>query len=73
MTSIALGVFIVFILYVMFWSIRNDRAKSIAEQTGFLRMRDSSGAGRKSTGASGHRPQAEGSAPSRRSAPPPYR
>ncbi|MGD1876718.1 MAG: hypothetical protein ACFB13_04365 [Kiloniellaceae bacterium] len=39
MTSIALGVFIVFIIYVMIWSIRNDGARSIREQTGFIRMR----------------------------------
>lgn len=39
MTSIALGVFIIFIIYVMVWSIRNDGARSIAEQTGFIRMR----------------------------------
>ena len=39
MTSIALGVFIVFIIYVMVWSIRNDDARSIRDQTGFIRMR----------------------------------
>lgn len=39
MLSIALGLFIVFIVYVMIWSIKNDGAESIDEQTGFIRMR----------------------------------
>jgi hypothetical protein len=42
MTSIALGVFIVFILYIMIWSIKNDGVRSIREQTGLIRMRESS-------------------------------
>jgi len=39
MTSIALGVFIILIIYVMVWSIRNDDARSIRDQTGLIRMR----------------------------------
>jgi len=39
MTSIALGIFIVGIIYVMIWSLKNDGARSIGEQTGFIRMR----------------------------------
>lgn len=45
MTSIALGVFIVFIVYVMIWSMRNDNAKSIRDQTGYIRMKIPKGAG----------------------------
>ena len=40
MTSIALGLFILFIVYVMVWSIKNDQMPSISEQTGFIKMRD---------------------------------
>ena len=47
MTSIALGMFIVFIIYIMIWSIKNDGARSISEQTGLIRMRDPSSARRK--------------------------
>ena len=50
MTSIALVVFISFIVYVMVWSIKNDSARSISEQTGIIRMRDSSTAPRKPGG-----------------------
>lgn len=39
MTSIALALFIVFIVYVMIWSIRNDGARSIREQNGYIKMR----------------------------------
>jgi len=39
MTAIALAVFIVFIIYVMIWSIRNDGVRSIREQTGYIKMR----------------------------------
>jgi hypothetical protein len=42
MTSIALAIFILFIVYVMVWSIKNDGAASIGEQTGFIRMLDPS-------------------------------
>jgi hypothetical protein len=55
MTSIALGVFIIFILYIMFWIIKNDGARSIGDQTGFIRMHDPSGAVHKPAGQSGHR------------------
>lgn len=55
MTSIALGVFIIFIIYVMIWSIKNDGAKSIRDQTGLIRMRDPSNAAHKSAGRRGHR------------------
>ena len=47
MISIALGVFIVFIMYVMIWSLKNDDVRSIREQTGFIKMRDSSKSTRK--------------------------
>jgi hypothetical protein len=40
MTSIALGAFVVAIIYVMIWSIKNDGVRSISEQTGFIKMRD---------------------------------
>ena len=50
MTSIALVVFIGFIVYVMVWSIKNDSARSISEQTGVIRMRDSSTTPRKPGG-----------------------
>ena len=40
MVSIALGIFILAILYVIFWSMKNDKARSIDEQTGFIRMRE---------------------------------
>ena len=55
MTSIALGVFIIFIIYIMIWSIKNDNAASIGDQTGFIRMRDLSGATRKPNGQAGRR------------------
>jgi len=49
MTSVALGVFIIFILYVMIWSIKNDKVRSILDQTGLIKMRDPSTTPRKST------------------------
>ena len=55
MTAIALAIFIVAILYVMIWSIRNDGRRSIGEQTGFLRMRDPSSTARKPGEQRGHR------------------
>lgn len=39
MVSIALGIFILGIVYVIVWSIMNDKAGAIRDQTGFLRMR----------------------------------
>jgi hypothetical protein len=42
MTSVALGIFIVFIVYVMIWSIKNDGARSIGDQSGIIKMRDPS-------------------------------
>jgi hypothetical protein len=48
MTSVALGVFIIFILYVMIWSIRNDKVRSIFDQTGLIKMRGPSATPRKS-------------------------
>ena len=51
MSSFALGAFIIFILYVIIWSIRNDGAASIGEQTGYIRMRDPSRDARKPAGA----------------------
>jgi hypothetical protein len=48
MTAIALAIFIVFILYVMLWSVRNDGAKSIGDQKGLIKMRDPLGRARKS-------------------------
>lgn len=39
MVSIALGVFILCIVYVIVWSIMNDKAGAIRNQTGLIRMR----------------------------------
>lgn len=39
LTSIGLGLFILGVIYVAIWSVRNDGAPSIGEQTGFIRMR----------------------------------
>src|SRR3546814_10417121 len=39
MVSIALGVFILCIVYVIVWSIMNDKAGTIRGQTGIIRMR----------------------------------
>jgi hypothetical protein len=50
MTSIAFGVVIIFILYVMIWSIKNDGAKSISDQIGLIRMRELAKTDRKATG-----------------------
>lgn len=64
MTSIALGVFIAFIFYVMIWSIKNDGAGSISDQTGLIRMRDQTGVERKSA-AQSRRRRGEHAAPRR--------
>lgn len=40
MVSIALGIFIIIILYIIFWSMKNDKARTIGEQTGFISMRE---------------------------------
>ncbi len=40
MVSIAMGVFILVILYVIFWTMRNDKVNSIDEQRGLINMRD---------------------------------
>lgn len=40
MISVALAIFIVFIIYIMIWSIQNDGLRSIGEQKGLIRMRD---------------------------------
>jgi hypothetical protein len=39
LVSIALGIFIAGVIYVTIWSVANDTAKSIEDQTGFIRMR----------------------------------
>lgn len=39
MVSIALGVFSLCIVYVIVWSIMNDKAGTIRGQTGIIRMR----------------------------------
>jgi hypothetical protein len=39
MISIALGLFIVAIVYIAIWSIKNDGVRSIEDQSGFIRMR----------------------------------
>ena len=39
MTAIALVIFVIGILYVMIWSMKNEDARSISDQTGFIRMR----------------------------------
>jgi hypothetical protein len=50
MTAIALAVFTLFIAYVMVWSIKNDKVRSIGEQTGWIRMRDPRRTNRKAKG-----------------------
>ena len=40
MTSIALGLFILFMIYIVIWSVKNDQARSISDQTGLIRMRE---------------------------------
>lgn len=60
MVSIALGLFVIFIVYVMIWSIKNDDARSIGDQTGLIRMREPSN---KRPGRLGHRRQAAASSP----------
>lgn len=37
--SIAFGIFILGVIYVAYWSVKNDAAKSIEDQVGFIRMR----------------------------------
>lgn len=39
LVSVALGIFIACIIYVVVWSVKNDAAKSIENQDGFIRMR----------------------------------
>ena len=39
MTSIALGLFILAVIYVAVWSIKNDGRRSIRDQNGIIRMR----------------------------------
>lgn len=48
MTAIALAIFILAIVYVMVWSIKNDHARSIGDQTGLIKMRNPSRGDRKS-------------------------
>ena len=50
MTAIALAIFILAIVYVMVWSIKNDHARSIGDQTGLIKMRNPSRAGHKTDG-----------------------
>lgn len=54
-TSIALGIFILFIFYVIYWSMKNDKVRTIREQTGFIRMRDTTVGDKKKTGNQGQR------------------
>lgn len=60
MTAIALAVFTLFIAYVMIWSMKNDHARSIGEQTGLIKMRDPGQSKRKG------KDKAASSAPDRR-------
>jgi hypothetical protein len=39
MVSIALGLFILCVIYVAAWSVMNDGARSIDDQKGFIKMR----------------------------------
>ncbi len=39
MGSLLFGCAILAIYYVFYWSIKNDKAESIADQTGFIRMK----------------------------------
>jgi uncharacterized membrane protein len=58
MTAIALVIFVIAILYVMVWSIKNEDARSISDQTGFIKMRDSSKTPRHSSGRKPRGPSA---------------
>lgn len=63
LVSIALGLFILAVIYVALWSVKNDSAKSIADQVGFIRMRrPKSQAGNRRTTS----PTAQSETPSRR-------
>ena len=31
---------VMFVVYIVFWSVQNDSAKTLSEQRGLLRMRD---------------------------------
>lgn len=50
MTGIALALFTLFIAYIIIWSFKNDRARSIGDQSGLIRMRDPRHARRKLQG-----------------------
>lgn len=39
LVSIALGIFILCVIYAAYWSVKNDAAGSIEEQVGFIKMR----------------------------------
>ena len=39
MTSIAFGLALLSIVYIIFWSLRNDDVKDLGEQKGLLRMK----------------------------------
>lgn len=39
LVSISLGIFILCVIYVAYWSVKNDALGSIEEQVGFIRMR----------------------------------
>jgi len=39
MESIPLFLAIVYFLYIVYWSIKNDAARSVRDQSGLLRMR----------------------------------
>lgn len=39
LVSIAFGIFILAIIYVIYWGVKNDAAQSIEDQVGFIRMR----------------------------------
>ena len=56
LVSIALGVFILCVIYVAYWSVKNDSAKSIEEQVGFIKMRAPKSSSRRPAGPSHRRP-----------------
>ena len=39
MTGIAFGLILLSIVYIIFWSVRNDDVKDLGEQKGLLRMK----------------------------------
>ena len=49
MVAIALVIFTAAIIYVMIWSMKNEDARSIGDQTGLIKMRDPTSSAGKSS------------------------